>query len=249
MAQWRRIAGFLLINVLVSATTTLVVLALWDRAHRNDGSDSTSLGLALTIPALSDAGDSQPGPQTGDSGASQLQTYTIAAGETLGEVALAFGVEVEELLEINGFSDPDSIGAGTTIFVPLQSPVENSATSNLGTEQLVGIPLPTDTPAQIEIVAVIGSGDLNSERVQIRGLGEGNTLDLSGWRLIDEDQHVYTFPKITLYSSGAVNVHTKAGVDTVVALYWNAGESLWASGETATVIDQDGYIQARYTIP
>ena len=98
-------------------------------------------------------------------------------------------------------------------------------------------------------LSVIGTGDLNSERVQIRGLGEGETLDLTGWRLMDEDNFVYTFPKITLYSNGAVNVHSKAGVDTVVALFWNSSGALWDPGETATVVDQDGYIQAVYTVP
>ena len=97
-------------------------------------------------------------------------------------------------------------------------------------------------------MAVIGAGDLASERVQIRGLGEG-TLSLTGWRLQDEDDHIYTFPQLTLFGNGAVNIYSTAGVDTVVALYWNSGEAVWKSGETAALFDENGLIQATYTVP
>ena len=97
-------------------------------------------------------------------------------------------------------------------------------------------------------MAVVGVGDLASERVQLRGIGEGS-LDLTGWRLRDEDNHEYTFPKITLFPNGAVNVYTSAGVDTVVALYWGASSSVWRSGESVTLLDDSGNVQATFEVP
>jgi hypothetical protein len=149
---------------------------------------------------------------------------------------------VEEILNLNGLTDPHSIGAGEAIFVPVA-----------GADAEDGDTIDQDTPSpvnsgQVEIVAVFGAGDLPSERVQIRGLGEG-TLSLTSWLLQDEDGNEYTFPKITLFGSGAVDVYSAAGVDTVVALYWNSGQAIWESGETATLIDRSGNIQATYTVP
>lgn len=246
--QWKRLVPFLLINILVSASTTLLVMALWDRAHRPELPENGTPGPALEIPSITPTGAlvvATPVPTP------QVQVYTVSEGETLGEIALAFDIEVAELLELNGFTDPNSIGAGTKIFVPVQgvAAAEEDAGMAASAETGAGKPLPEGADPKVEIVTVVGAGDLKSERVQLRGRGEGVTLSLAGWRLRDQDGFTYTFPQITLYGSGAVNVHSSAGVDTVVALYWNAGEPVWRSGETATLIDQDGFIQAIYLVP
>ena len=78
--------------------------------------------------------------------------------------------------------------------------------------------------------------------------GEGE-LQMTNWKLQDSNGNVYTFPALTLFKDGAVYVHTAAGADTVIDLYWNQGESLWQSGEKATLIDSQGNIQATYQIP
>jgi hypothetical protein len=101
---------------------------------------------------------------------------------------------------------------------------------------------------QVDIVAVIGAGDLSSERVQLKGLGDVS-LSLTGWRLQDEDGNVYTFPQITLFGNGAIDVYSSTGVDTVVALYWNSGEPIWETGETVTLLDGAGTVQAIYLVP
>lgn len=249
MMPWKRLIPFIFINILVSASTTLIVMALWERSHPSELPGNVAVAPVLVIPSVTQESSTElvvatsvPTPQ--------LLAYQIAAGETLGEVALAFGVEVEELLEINGFTDPDSIGAGTTIFVPIKASAitEDWPEMAASEEMVTGKPLPEGAQSKVEIVTVIGAGDVKSERVQLRGRGEG-TLSLAGWRLQDEDENTYIFPQITLYGNGAVNVYSGTGVDTVVALYWNRGEPAWESGETAKLIDQDGYIQAVYLVP
>jgi LysM repeat protein len=242
--QWKRLVFFLLINIILSVLTTLIVLTIWDRSHRTEIPGSVDSSLAFVIPtATQEIPTAEP--------TIALQAYQISSGETLGEIALAFDITVDELLTLNGLDDPDSIGAGATIFVPVEKQVgsEESQIGSLPQDQ--GNPdggAPPTSARQVEIVAVIGAGDLASERVQIRGLGEGS-LSLTGWRLQDEDDHIYAFPQLTLFGNGAVNVYSTAGVDTVVALYWNSGEAVWESGETVTLFNENGLIQATYTVP
>jgi hypothetical protein len=100
----------------------------------------------------------------------------------------------------------------------------------------------------INIEKIIGAGSAASEIVVLKRQGEGE-LQMTNWKLQDSNGNVYTFPALTLFKDGAVYVHTAAGADTVIDLYWNQGESLWQSGEKATLIDSQGNVQATYQIP
>lgn len=100
----------------------------------------------------------------------------------------------------------------------------------------------------IEIESVIGAGSAASEVVVLKRKGDGE-LQLSNWKLEDSNGNLYTFPGLTLYKDGAVYLHSAVGVNTVIDLYWNKGDSIWQSGETATLIDSLGTIQATYQIP
>ena len=100
----------------------------------------------------------------------------------------------------------------------------------------------------VEIVSVIGAETLDAEMVLIRYTGEGE-LDLAGWHLEDEDKNVFVFPGLTLYPEGAVQVHTMAGQDTVVDLYWGLRQSVWVSGEEVSLIDPQGTERATYKVP
>jgi hypothetical protein len=106
--------------------------------------------------------------------------------------------------------------------------------------------LQTDIP--IEISSVIGAGTLGSEIAIIKFEGEGQ-LDLASWQLKDEDGNTFTFPELTLYPNGAVQVHTISGTDTVIDLYWGIGESVWSSGENARLFDPQGNLRAVYRVP
>jgi hypothetical protein len=103
-------------------------------------------------------------------------------------------------------------------------------------------------PAGMIIDTVIGAGNLDSERVLLKRTGSGE-LALAGWQLADEDGNGYTFPQLTLYQGGAVNVYTGLGQDTVVDLYWGLSMPVWQSGETVTLYDAQGEERASFTIP
>lgn len=119
------------------------------------------------------------------------------------------------------------------------TPISNSSSSS-NTE------LQTDIP--IKISSVVGAGTLESEIVVVKFEGEGE-LNLASWQLKDESGNTFTFPQLTLYQNGAVQVHTIGGTDTVIDLYWGIGDSVWSSGENARLYDSQGNLRAVYRVP
>jgi len=120
------------------------------------------------------------------------------------------------------------------------------ASSSGGPASAANLDLQTDIP--IKISSVVGAGNSESEIVVIKFDGEGQ-LDITSWQLKDENGNTFTFPDVALYPNGAVQVHTIAGTDTVIDLYWGIGESVWNSGETAKLFDSQGNLRAEYRVP
>ena len=119
------------------------------------------------------------------------------------------------------------------------TPITNSSSSS-NTE------LQTDIP--VKISSVVGAGAMEVEIVVVKFEGEGE-LDLASWQLKDESGNTFTFPKLTLYPNGAVQVHTISGTDTVIDLYWGIGDAVWSSGENAKLYDSQGNLRAVYKVP
>ncbi len=73
-------------------------------------------------------------------------------------------------------------------------------------------------------------------------------VDLSGWRVSDDDANVFEFPSgFTLAPGAWVMVHTGAGTDTPTDLYWGADAPVWDNeGDTAILEDADGVIITIY---
>ncbi|MBI5842814.1 MAG: lamin tail domain-containing protein [Chloroflexi bacterium] len=106
--------------------------------------------------------------------------------------------------------------------------------------------LETDIP--VKISSVVGAGTVNAEIAVVKFEGEGQ-LNLAGWQLKDEDGNTFTFPQLTLYPNGAVQVHTVSGTDTVIDLYWGLRDPVWGSGEDAKLFDSQGNLRAVYPVP
>lgn len=104
------------------------------------------------------------------------------------------------------------------------------------------------TPGVLEIESIIGAGELATERVLIRHVGE-DEVSLIGWQLQDQDGHVFNFPAITMFSKGAVTVYSAKGTSTVVEMYWGQDEAIWEVGEKAFLIDPAGEVRAEYQVP
>ncbi|MBN1665443.1 MAG: LysM peptidoglycan-binding domain-containing protein, partial [Anaerolineales bacterium] len=162
--RWKRLLFFLLINILVSAGTTLLVLNLWERYRAPLVSDPAAEQQTAGLPPTARPATPTPQPEaatTPPEGFS-LQAYQVQPGETLGEIALAFDLSVDELLALNGRTDPNSIGAGEVLFVPVLA--EEPAAPSPAGPLVTPTQLPT-RPAgaelvEVQIVTVIGLGDL-----------------------------------------------------------------------------------------
>ncbi len=169
MTRWKPLGPYLLLNVIVSALTTLLVLAIWARSQP--------------------AGVEQPSAQIGEVGGNPA----VQNGESSG-------------------------GDGGSVI------------------------------SQLAISSVVGAGDLSSERVLIQYVGDGE-VSLAGWQLKDEEGNTFTFPGLTMFSGGAVTVHTAAGTNTVVDLYWGLEQAIWREGEQVSLLDPDGNVAATYFVP
>ena len=108
--------------------------------------------------------------------------------------------------------------------------------------------LPVDEQVPVEIISVVGAGTLEAEVVVVRYNGEGE-LGLANWQLKDDSGNTFTFPQLTLYTNGAVQVHTASGTDTVVDLYMGLRDPIWESGESARLFDPQDNLRAIYRVP
>lgn len=223
MKQWNRLFFFLLLNIIVSACTTLTVLVLWDRTQSSILGDSIS---ALTFnrqnPVASVTPTTLNTPMPAATPTPSVIVHEVRVGDTFDSIAAIYSVSVKELLVENGYSQSQPLSAGDLVRVPVRF---------------------------VEIDSVVGVGDLALERVVIRNIVP-NELSLSGWRLEDESGNVYIFPQVTIYvKGGTVSVHSKPGADTVLDLFWGSDVPIWGSGETVTLRDSAGSMRAVYQIP
>lgn len=131
--------------------------------------------------------------------------------------------------------------ATMTIVPQAAAPVQGETVAPLET-------LPPDAEIPVEIVSVVGAGNLSAEVVVVRYNGEGE-LGLANWQLKDDNGNTFTFPQLTLYKNGAVQVHTASGSDTVVDLYMGLRDPIWESGEVAKLFDPQNNLRAIYRVP
>jgi hypothetical protein len=106
----------------------------------------------------------------------------------------------------------------------------------------------SQTGGGLDIVSVVGAGELENESVEIRNAG-GSEVNLTGWKLQSAEGKAYTFPGLTLLNGGIVTVHTGEGKSTVVDLYWGLSRPAWESGQLVILLDAVGNVRALYRIP
>jgi hypothetical protein len=100
----------------------------------------------------------------------------------------------------------------------------------------------------VNIGGITGAGTAVNEIVTLQNTGDESVV-LTGWVLRDGDGAALTFPQLTLYPGGTVQVHTAKGVDSVTDLYWGQSASIWEPGELAVLYDTQGLARAFYRIP
>jgi hypothetical protein len=223
MKNWNRMILFLLLNVLVSACTTLTVLVLWDRAHDTlIGDTLAAITGGRTEPTAQVTATLSDTPMPAATPTPSILLHEVQVGDTFASIAGTYRVTIDELLDENGYTQVVPLSAGDLVRVPVRV---------------------------VEIVSVVGVGDHDLEHVVIRNLAEGE-VHLSGWTLEDGEGHSYTFPQVTIHiKEGTVNVYTKRGASTVLDLFWGLEGAIWQSGSVVRLRDSAGTERATYTVP
>jgi len=197
--------------------------------------------------------------------------HVIGDGDTPFGIAEQYGVSGFDVMEINGLDDEAAarLQIGQVLIIPLEGcpltaadlaveptvetedtaeATEEAASSVTPTATIrptLTLP-PTATNAQVEIAEVAGAGQINSESVVIRNVG--NNINMKGWTLSDADGNTYTFAERILFSNGLVSIFSRVGQDTAIALFWNRTSAVFAPGDVVTLRDANGVVQSTYRI-
>ena len=241
-ATWRQYLLYLGANVLVSAITVLIVLNLWDRRSPPELVTPTATvdviaHVASAVPTLTPTKPPSPTPST----------YTVRAGDTISNIAEEFDISMEELMAANRLQDPNELSVGQVLIIP---EVEGAAATPAASE--TRYPEASSTPAaaaaqQVVINGIVGAGDLETESVRL--LNTGNEVSMAGWTLDDGDGNSFDFPDFTFYSTGAVDVHTKAGTNTTIDLYWGLDQAVWTPGKVIYLRNVSGEQVSSFRVP
>jgi LysM repeat protein len=238
-ATWRQYLLYLGLNVIVSAITVLLVLSIWDRGERTPTVTPTPTvdvvaQVASAVPTITPTKVPSPTPRT----------YTVRVGDTLSDIAETFDIAVEDLMSANRLQNADALTAGQVLVIP------ESAGGESGSPQTTPTPsAESSEPDQGEVIinAIDAPGNLELEAVRL--LNTGGEVSMAGWTLEDGQGNVFVFPDFTFYSTGAIDVHTRAGTNTTIDLYWGLEEAIWTAGKTISLRDAGGSLQSTFTIP
>ena len=242
----------IVVNVIVSAAVMLTILFLWNRAQ-----DSATATPMSRPPVTEEAASTPHVPAATSPTPPVPPVYTVQAGDTLGAIAQAYGISVEDLMSANDLADPNVLHVGQTLVIPV-APTTTSTTGPSVEAVLepsppaAPFPTPPPTPTSsgpplVEIGQVLGSGNLAAEVVIVRN--RGGVASLERWTLSDAEGNTFTFPALTLFTDAEVRVHSAAGSPTPSDLYWGRVAPAWSGGELITLRDVAGNVVDTYIVP
>jgi LysM repeat protein len=234
--------SFLGLNVLVSAVTVLIVLAIWDRGHQLPEVMPTP-----TFDVVARLNDSIPTATATIPPTPTPVTYTVKGGDTLGQIAAELDVSIESLMAANGLQDPNTLSAGQVLVVPIIEGDDQQQAAVSTPIVATSTPEPAGETSQVVIKGAYQSGDIETEYVYLQNTG--GVAAMEGWTLEDGQGHVFIFPAFTLYRNGGVNVYTQDGVDSVINLFWGLDEPIWFQGSTITLRETNGAVHSTFEIP
>lgn len=242
----RAVAIIAVILLAIGITITLSALRTTPAAPTPTSPPDTT---AADVPPATPIAATSPSPSPTPS----LLLYTIQDGDTLASIAVAYGVTMDELIAVNGISDPNMIHPGQALAIPgVFAPVpESSPTPAIALPTSPPIPPPpTPTPSGpyvLEIAGVLGAGTLESEVVRIRN--RGGAADLEGWTLSGPDRPEFTFPRVVIFQGAEIGVYTGPGESAPTTLYWDRSRPAWESGTLVVLRDPWEAVVDTYLVP
>lgn len=305
--SWQQILFIIAVNAILSLIISLVVVIIAGSrlpslpgAPVPAGPVVAEAELSPIVEATSETGQAQPSPsetvvtstgattpiaRTTPSEALATATpveptvYAVQLGDTLGSIARAFEVSLEDLMAANGITNADYVQVGQELIIPIGGLPSATPT-------LTPVPIPTDTPLPFNPPTPLPSGTgLPAEPAATVGptptpvptltpasgseirlflevfnpgdlaserlqiVNQGAFVRLAGWTLSDGAGNVYTFPDFSLWGGGAINVHTTGGSNTTTDLYWGQPNAIWEVGDQVMLSDADGTTITVYTVP
>lgn len=250
---------FLFLNIIVSAVVILGILFWWDnrgdRAVVDTPEPTADLAMGLPTPVIAEPPSGTVAPEApAAADASEPVVHVVQSGDTLGIISQRYDVTVDDIMLVNGLTNPNLISVGQQLTIPVGG-IPTPTVSAPEAEEVAALPSPIPTePAatgsgRIEVAGVIDPGSLETEAVQIINAGTSEQL-MEGWKIRDEDSHVYSFGRMSLFGEGAgVFIHSRMGNDTATDLFWGQTEPMWRSGETLTLWNAAGEVVATFVVP
>lgn len=257
--SFRQMLPFLFLNIVVSAAVVLSLLFWWDRRDNRAVAEvptpTAMAALGLPTPVIAEPPSGAPPPEETAPEEAQPVVHVVQAGETLGIISQRYEVTVDDIMLVNGLSNPNLISIGQQLTIPVGGiPTPTAAAPEAEEVAALPSPIPTEPAAasgegRIELVGIVDPGMLETEAIQIIN-GGTSEQSIEGWTIRDEDRNVYTFGRVVIFGEGAgVLVHTRTGSDTATDLFWGLTEPLWRSGETLTLWNAGGEVVATYVVP
>lgn len=189
---------------------------------------SAGTGAAASAPAASE-GSTPPAAGT---------EYVIQVGDSLSGVADRFGVPVAAIVEANNLDNPDFVFVGQRLIIPGPDAALPAATAT---------PIASSVATGIRLAAVENAGNLAAEAIGVSNDSD-LAVNLQGWRLEREGGPAYSFGNILLFPGSGIKLHTGAGTDSSVDVYWNQSASIWPAGAAARLINPQGAEVSRFSV-
>ena len=207
------------------------------------------------VPTDLPPGAAPPEPEVEDDGCVR---YVVQSGDFIIQIAQEFGVFPGDILLANNLAEADAtrlqigqvliipVPGCTALITPTPSPSPTNTPFSL-TQRAATVTLPpTALNAQVVIADVMGWGSVTNEAVEIRNVG--NVINLQDWTLTNERGDTYRFPEFRMQQGSLVRVFSRQGQNTPVALYWGREVPAWSDGDTVTLADAAGQMQATFRV-
>lgn len=255
----RRIGTMIFVNIIVSAVVVLAILYWWDtrQSGQDVAADSVPIVLPTALPPTAVAEAAPTETPTPEPDPDEPLVHIVAAGDTLSNISRFYDVPLDDIVAANTLLNPNALAVGQEVIIPVVADQSGDAVVAAATATTDPAarpsPVATEPPAagdvNVQIGEVVGAGQLATEAVQIINSGAGQ-IGLQDWTVQSESGRVYTFGQVTLFGEGAgILLHTEAGADGATDLYWGLEAPVWQSGETVTLRDADGEVQAAFLVP
>lgn len=254
----RQLAFLVLLNAVVSLVVALGVAWAFE-ARRPDIEELAAIYTPRPAPILAAAATEPPAaaaqptsaapvtttestvaeptatPQSSEPPAEEI--YIVQPGDTLLVVATRYNITVDDILRANNLNNPDYVFSGQRLVIPVQG--TGGSTAGATDEQEI---------QGVAVAAVSGVGDLANEQVAVVNDSD-QAFSLQDWQISREGGPTYTFGNVPLFPGGSIRLHSGAGDDTSVDLYWNQPSPVWQSGAVVRLLNAQGRPVSSYTVP